>query len=100
MTNRITSENIVDYLHNFNENHFREGRHSSRRRKLRHIEFEKIKVKLKTEMPIDIEQQEIKKFALTYYFNENYNIYIVIALKDKFINIVTQHIISKKIGEF
>lgn len=43
-----------------------------------------------------IEQQGSKKFALTYDYDDKHYILIVIAIKDKFINIVTQHIFNKK----
>ena len=47
---------------------------------------------------LNLEQQGVKKFALTYDYDDKYNFCIVIALKDKYINIVTQYKFDKKRG--
>lgn len=48
--------------------------------------------------PINIEKQDNKKFGLTYPYplKDNYDIYIVILIKDKFINVATEFITNKK----
>ena len=48
--------------------------------------------------PINIERQDNKKFGLTYPYplKKEYDIYIVILIKDKFINVATQFITNKK----
>ena len=93
---RFDENNIVDYLHNFNKNRIRQGKHSNSRRKRRKFPVELIIELISEKFPLYIEQQETKLFAMTYHYNENYNIYMVLAIKDKFINLVTQHKISKK----
>jgi len=79
MTTRFDESNIVDYLHNFNEKHIRHGNHSNERQREWKFSFDEISNFLKEELPIDIKQQEAKKFALTYYYNDKYNFYVVIA---------------------
>lgn len=96
MTMRFDENNIVDYLHNFNKNCIRQSKHSNFRHKEREIFFEDTNKFLNEKIPIFIEQQEPKKFALIYDYDDNHNFYIVIAVKDKFINIVTQYISNKE----
>jgi len=96
MTIRLNENNIIDYLRNFNKNHIRQSKHSNSRRKRREFPVELIIELISKKSPIHIEQQETKLFALTYPYTEDYNIYIVVAIKDKFINLVTQHKISKE----
>ena len=96
MTRRLDESNIIVYLHNFDEKHIRQGNHSNKRRKDWEFSFKEIINYLKDEFPVDIEQQGTKKFALTYNYNDKYYFYIVIALKDKFINILTQYKIKKE----
>jgi len=96
MTTRFDENNIVDYLHNFNEKCIRQGNHSNERRKEWKFSFDEITNFLKEESPIDIQQQGTKKFALKYYYNDIYDFFIVISLKDKFINILTQYKTKRK----
>jgi len=96
MTNRFNEKNILDYLHSFDKRHIRQTKHSANKRKEREFPIEFIIKTLKEKHPLDIKQQENKKFALSYHINEKYNLLIVISLKDKFINIVTQYIYLKK----
>jgi len=96
MTLRIKENNIIKHLKKFNKNQIRETQHSKCKKKIRKVSFEKIVDLLLNESPIKIEQQENKKFALTYKYNEQYNLFIVISLKDKFINIVTLYPFTKK----
>jgi len=96
MTMRFDKNNIVDYLHNFNKNCIRQSKHSNVRHKQRELFFEDTNKFLSEEIPTSIEQQDSKKFSLTYDYDDKHNFYIVIAIKDKFINIVTQHIIDKE----
>ena len=93
---RFDENNIVDYLHNFNKNCIRQSKHSNFRHKERELFFEDTNRLLSEEIPINIEKQNSKKFALTYNYDNKHNFYIVIAVKDKFINIVTQYIIDKE----
>ncbi|KZX14511.1 hypothetical protein MBCUT_20830 [Methanobrevibacter cuticularis] len=95
MTIRLDENNIIDFLHGCNKNQLRQTKHSNKRRKFRQILFDDICRLIIEESPINIEQEGSKKFDLTYDYNEEYNIYIVLAIKDKFINIVTQYIINK-----
>ena len=96
MTMRFNEKNIVDYLHNFNKNCIRQSKHSNFRHKERELFFKDTNKFLSEKSPIIIEQQGSKKFALTYNYDNKHNFYIVIAVKDKFINIVTQYIIDKE----
>ena len=96
MTMRFDENNIVDYLHNFNKNCIRQSKHSNFRHKERELFFEDTNKFLSEKIPIIIKQQDSKKFALTYAYDTKHNFYIVIAIKDKFINIVTQYIIDKE----
>jgi len=48
---------------------------------------------------LNLEQQGVKKFALTYDYDDKYYFCIVIALKDKYINIATQYKFDKKRGK-
>ena len=95
MTIRLDENNIINFLHNFNKKHIREGKHSNYRSKQRKILFDDIIMFLTLEFPVQIEQQETKKFALIYHYHGEYYIYIVIAIKDKFINIVTQYMFNR-----
>ncbi len=95
MTIRLNEHNIVDYLHNFNKNCIRQSIHSNVRHKERKLFFKDTSKFLNEEFPVIVEKQGHKKFALTYDYDEKHNFYIVIAVKDKFINIVTQYIIDK-----
>lgn len=95
MTRRLDKRNIVGFLHNFDKNQLRQTKHSNLKCKSREISFDYIIRCIIKEYPINIEQQEAKKFALTYDYNYEYNIYIVISIKDKFINVVTQYIFNK-----
>jgi len=92
MTIRLDENNIVEYLHNFNKKHIRQTKHSNRKLKVRKFSFEVIIKLITEETPVNIKQEESKKFALIYSYDEKQDIRIVIAIKDKFINIVTQHI--------
>lgn len=99
MTTRIDETNLVDYLRNFNRKRIRQSTHSNYRRKTRKIPLEEIINFLKKENPILIREQETNEFALTYYYSEKYVMYIIIALKGKYINIVTQYIFDNKRGK-
>jgi len=91
MTKRLDTNNIIDYLHNFNKNCLRQTKHSNIQLKKRKLSFNNVCKLLNERTPVKIEQQQNKKFSLTYDYDDKYNICIVIAIKDKFINIVTQH---------
>ena len=91
MTNRLDKNNIINFLHNFNRKHIRQGKHSNYRSKERKIPFDEVVFFLTQNFPVKIEQQGTKKFALTYHYWGEYYIYIVIAVKDKFIIMVTQY---------
>jgi len=95
MTIRLDENNIIDFLHNFNEKHIRESKHSNYRSKHRKILFQRVRKLLTQEFPIYIKQQGTKKFALRYHYHEEYYIFIVIAVKDKFINMVTQYLFKR-----
>ena len=60
MTIRLDEENIVNFLHNFNKKHIRQGKHSNYRRKERQISFNEIIIFLTKKSPIHIEKQETK----------------------------------------
>ena len=96
MTTRIDENNIVDYLHNFNKKHIRQTKHSNTKRKDRKFPIEFIIITLTEKYPIIIKQKKNKKFALVYPYTQEYNLNIVISIKDKYINIVTQYIFNKK----
>jgi len=95
MTIRLDENNIVKFLHNFNKKHIRQGKHSNYRCKQRKIPFDDIILFLTLKFPVYIEQQGNKKFALVYHYRDEYYIYIVIAVKDKFINMVTQYMFNR-----
>ena len=82
MTKRFDKDNIIDYLHNFNKNCLRETIHSNLRHKERIVLYEETEKFLFEKKPIIIDQQDSKKFALIYEYDDTYNIKIVIALKD------------------
>ncbi|MCL2115540.1 MAG: hypothetical protein FWH29_04890 [Methanobrevibacter sp.] len=92
MTIRLNEYNIVDYLHSFNKKHIRQTKHSNRKLKTRKFSFELIIKLITEETPLDIKKEESKKFALVYKYKEQYNLRIIVAIKDKYINIVTQHL--------
>ena len=71
MTIRLNENNIINFLHNFNEKHIRESKHSNYRSKHRKILFHDIIKFLTRNFPIHIEQQGTKKFALTYHYQRN-----------------------------
>ena len=95
MTTRLNENNIVDYLQNFNKNRIRPTNHSNERCRERNFSIDDIIDIITKENPIYIDQQESKKFALIYEYGNNY-IKVVIAIKDKFIDIPTVHKIGKK----
>lgn len=98
MTNRFDEGNIVEYLHNFKKEHIRRNQRYNDKIKKRNFSHDEIVEFLTEKEPLLIEQQESKKFALFYDYN-NYNnnhiIKIIIVLKDKFINLPTAHPIKK-----
>lgn len=96
MTMRFDKIYITDYLHNFNKNCIRQSKHSNFRHKERELFFEDTKKLLSEKNPTIIEQQDSKKFALTYDYDDKDKVYIVISVKGKFINIVTLYIIDKE----
>ena len=96
MTVRFDEKNVVEYLHNFNKNRIRQSKHSKFRHKERELFFKDTSRFLSEKIPIIVDQQNSKKFALTYDYDDKHNFYIVISLKDKFINVVTQYIIDKE----
>lgn len=95
MTARFNENNIVEYLHNFKKDHIRQNPKYNDKIKKRKFSHEKIIKFLIEEEPLLIEQQESKKFALFYDYNNNYIIKIIIVIKDKFINLPTTHPIRK-----
>ena len=98
MTQRINENKILEYLKKFNKKKIRETKHSNCKQKVRNVSFNDITYLLLNETPFNIVQQESKKFALSYNFNEKYNLVIVIALKDKFIKYCNSISIHKNKG--
>ncbi|MCL2156523.1 MAG: hypothetical protein FWH54_00690 [Methanobrevibacter sp.] len=96
MTRRFDEKNIVDYLNNFNKNCIRPSKHSIFRHKERKLVL-KDTIKFLTEKnPKIIKQYGSKEFSLIYDYDDKHCYHIVIAIKDKFINIETQYKLDKK----
>lgn len=84
---RLDKDNIIEYIQSFNKKQIRQTRHSNSKTKNRRMSFEDITRLLLIEKPVMMEQQEFKKFLLVYEYDEIYDGYIVISIKDKFIKI-------------
>jgi ABC-type microcin C transport system permease subunit YejE len=95
MTNRFDEDNILDYLHSFNKNHIRPTNHAHIRFKQRNFSLDELSEIITKEKPVCVKQQGSKKFSLIYEYDDN-NVNIVVAIKDKFINIPTVHKIKKR----
>ena len=96
MTTRFDENNIVYFLHNFNKEHIRcnpKYNIKIKKRKFTHNEIIKF---LTEKSPLIIQQQEPKKFALFYDYNEKYDIKIVVVIKDKYIDLPTTHQVKKR----
>jgi len=97
MTIRFDESNIVFFLHNFNKEHIRCNQKYNIKIKKRKFTHEEITKFLAEKDPFLIQQQESKKFALVYDYDEKHDIKIVIAIKGKYIDLPTAHPIKKSL---
>ena len=56
MTKRLDTNNIIDYLHNFNKNCLRQTKHSNIQLKKRKLSFNNVCKLLNERTPVKIEQ--------------------------------------------
>jgi len=96
MTIRLDKTNIIKYLKTFKESQIRISKHSNLKRKERLLTCEDIYRFILHETPYLIKQEGTKEFELTYKYDDEHCFFIVIAIKDKFINIVTQYKYNKR----
>lgn len=96
MTTRFDGNNILYFLHNFNKEHIRGNQKYNIKIKKRKFTHDEITKFLTEKNPLLIQQQESKKFALIYDYNEKYAIKIVVVIKDKYIDLPTAHPIKKR----
>lgn len=99
MTIRLDEENIINYIKSFKKCQIRQTRHANSKIKNRDISFDDIIDALLMKTPIKIEQQESKKFLFVYNYTITHDLYIIVGIKDKFINIVTQYTNDEKLEE-
>ena len=103
MTKRWNEEEIISFLKSIKKEQVRLTKHAKdmldrESNPDKKIPWNIIVDLITKQTPVNIEKQDTKKFGLTYHYpiKDKYDIYIVILIKDKFINVATQFITNKK----